>query len=129
MKPVYLFLVFSSCTLPFAKGQEGAHEYIERNLAELSEANRAPTFEGYKTKAMAGDKEAQWHVGRMYSVGDRVEKNVVEGLAFLSLSNRDTGDIGDPTTLGMISNLLREMSPQQIEEAKKRLDQLVQQVK
>ncbi len=129
MKTIYIILAFSSCTLPFAKG-EGAADYIGRDLAEVAEANRAPTFEEYKTKAMAGDDNAQFIVGMMYSQGKNgVEKNDVEALAFIALSDRNSGEGGGATAKSMISRLVEEMSPQQIEEAKKRLEQLVQQVK
>lgn len=72
-----------------------------------------------RTKAEAGDTEAQAQLGSMFSDGRGMEKDFVEGYAWLNLAARS-----DDNSAKQRDNLELRMTPQQIADAQKRTKEL-----
>ena len=76
--------------------------------------DRGPTFEITKTKAEAGDSEAQNDLGRMYFFGAGVKQDNIAAYAWTSLAETN----GHAKARQNKGNIARKMTPAQIVEAK-----------
>jgi TPR repeat protein len=81
--------------------------------------NYGKAFECWDQHARKGSSAAQFNIARMYILGEGVPRSKVEAHKWLTIAGRS----GRPEARKALDNIRKTMTPEQIEEARKRVQQ------
>jgi TPR repeat protein len=81
--------------------------------------NYGKAFECWDQHARKGSSAAQFNIARMYILGEGVPRSTVEAYKWLTIADRS----GRPEARKTLANLRTKMTPEQIEESRKRVQQ------
>jgi len=79
--------------------------------------NYGKAFECWDQHASLGSSAAQFNIARMYILGEGVPRSKVEALKWLTIADRS----GRPEARKVLDNIRKTMTPEQIEEARQRV--------
>lgn len=81
--------------------------------------NYGKAFECWDQHARKGSSAAQFNIARMYILGEGVPRSRVEAYKWLTIADRS----GRPEARKTLANLRAKMTPEEIEEARRRVQQ------
>lgn len=82
-----------------------------------SQKNYGKAFECWDQHARLGSSAAQFNIARMYVLGEGVPRNKIEAFKWLTIADRS----GRPEARKVLANLQKTMTPEEVEEAQKRV--------
>jgi len=81
--------------------------------------NYGKAFECWDQHARKGSSAAQFNIARMYILGEGFPRSTVEAYKWLTIADRS----GRPEARKTLANLREKMTPEQLEEARRRVQQ------
>lgn len=94
---------------PTCSVRDGVNFHRQRNYGKA--------FECWDQHASLGSSAAQFNIARMYILGEGVPRNKVEAFKWLTIADRS----GRPEARKALDNIRKTMTPEQLEEAQKRI--------
>lgn len=96
---------------PTCSVRDGVNFYRQKNYGKA--------FECWDQHARLGSSAAQFNIARMYILGEGFPRNKIEAHKWLTIADRS----GRPEARKALDNLRKSMTPEEIEEARKRVQQ------
>ena len=94
---------------PTCSVRDGVNFHRQRNYGKA--------FECWDQHASLGSSAAQFNIARMYILGEGVPRNKVEAFKWLTIADRS----GRPEARKALDNIRKTMTPEQLEDAQKRI--------
>ena len=96
---------------PTCSVRDGVNFHRQKNFGKA--------FECWDQHARKGSSAAQFNIARMYILGEGVPRSTVEAYKWLTIADRS----GRPEARKTLAGLRAKMTPEQLEESRKRVQQ------